>query len=72
LAVEKHNIVHKNPLALGTKRGIAVKSDVDGGWERSEPIELVYKKLPLSNVSAVQTHMKLPKKMTGLEIVPSD
>jgi hypothetical protein len=21
LAVEKHNIVHKNPLALGTKRG---------------------------------------------------
>jgi hypothetical protein len=46
--------------------------NVDGGWERSEPIELVYKKLPLSNVSAVQTHMKLPKKMTGLEIVPSD
>ena len=46
--------------------------NVDGGWERSEPIELVYKKLPLSNVSAVQTHMKLPKKTTGLEIVPSD
>mgnify|MGYP000661895966 len=46
--------------------------NVDGGWERSEPIELVYKKLPLSNVLAVQTHMKLPKKMTGLEIVPSD
>ena len=27
--------------------------NVDGGWERSEPIELVYKKLPLSNVLAV-------------------
>jgi hypothetical protein len=42
LAVEKHNIVHKNSLAIGTKREIAVKSDVDVGWERSEPIELVY------------------------------
>ena len=32
--------------------------NVDGGWERSEPIELVYKKLPLSNVLADATHMK--------------
>ena len=39
--------------------------NVDGGWERSEPIELVYKKLPLSNVLAVQTHMKFSLRRRG-------
>jgi len=28
LAVEKHNIVHKNPLAIGTKRGNIVTYNV--------------------------------------------
>ena len=46
--------------------------NVDGGWERSEPIELVYKKLPLSNVLAVADSHEVFNKMTGLEIVPSD
>jgi hypothetical protein len=60
LSVKKHNMVHKNSLALGTKREIenvkynahnsgfllimcyiAHIFDVDVGWERSEPIELV-------------------------------
>jgi hypothetical protein len=40
LAVEKHNTVHKNSLAIGTKREVAGNSDVDVGWERSEPIVL--------------------------------
>ena len=38
--------------------------NVDGGWERSEPIELVYKKLPLSNVSGADSH-EVAKKDDG-------
>jgi|OM-RGC.v1.034258040 hypothetical protein len=60
LAVKKHNIVCKNPLATGTKRGIAVKSDVDVGWERSEPIKLVYNNYLLP-VLGHATRMKLGK-----------
>ena len=72
LSFEKHNIVHKNPLALGTKRGNIVHytvrylvnayynvHNVDVGWERSEPNELVYNKhlLPMSRLNV--THMKI-------------
>jgi len=37
--IQTTHITHENPLATGTKRGIAVKSNVDVGWERSEPNE---------------------------------
>jgi len=40
LAVKKLHITHKNSLAIGTKREVAGNSDVDVGWERSEPIVL--------------------------------
>ena len=39
--------------------------NVDGGWERSEPIELVYKKLPLSNVLAVHDSHEVAEKDDG-------
>ncbi len=61
-------VCYENPLAIGTKRGIAEKvakqkknfcknfyCDVDVGWERSEPSSKVKYLLP---VSAVRTHMK--------------
>ena len=38
LLSEKLHIIHKNSLAIGTKREVARNSDVDVGWERSEPI----------------------------------
>jgi len=40
LAIKEHNTVHKNSLAIGTKREVAGNSDVDVGWVRSEPVEL--------------------------------
>jgi len=38
--VENTNTVHKNSLAIGTKREVVGNNDVDVGWERSEPIVL--------------------------------
>jgi len=52
----------KNPLALGTKRGIAQLRDVDVGWERLEPKEQVKYLLPSLGYA---THMKLEKDGTA-------
>jgi hypothetical protein len=39
--------------------------NVDVGWERSEPIELVYKQIPISNVLAVANSHEVIQKDDG-------
>ena len=54
LAVKKLHIVHKNRMHRNEATGS--ESDVDVGWERSEPI--VQQKTPTSKSRLERTHMK--------------
>jgi hypothetical protein len=58
--------------STNTVNALFMLHDVDVGWERSEPNELVYNNylLPMSLLD--KTHMKFILKTTELEIVPSD
>jgi len=76
LAVGNTSTVHKNSLAIGTKREVMyytesirasyalyIVHDVDVGWERSEPI--VQQKTPTSKSRLWRTHMKLILRQAG-------